>query len=236
VPRSAFPRRGPGEPVPTVGLVSIGQSPRDDVRPEMAGLLPAGTQIIERGALDDITPRELGLMAPAAGDTVLVTRLKSGAEVRLAEADLGPFLLRAADGLREKGADLVAVLCTGALDGIGWPGPVLLPGPIVRGLAAAMTTSGSRLAVVVPAADQREDARAEWASLTGCVRVLAASPYRGPEEIAAAAEVLADWSPDLTVLDCLGFDRSAQRLVRDAVHAPVLLPRMVLAGAIAALL
>ena len=26
--------------VPTVGLVSIGQSPRDDVRPEMAGLLP----------------------------------------------------------------------------------------------------------------------------------------------------------------------------------------------------
>jgi protein AroM len=91
--------------VPTVGLVGIGQSPRDDVRPEMAGLLPAGTQIIERGALDDITLRELSLMAPAAGDTVLVTRLRSGAEVRLAELGLRPFLLRAAGKLREQGAD-----------------------------------------------------------------------------------------------------------------------------------
>ena len=65
---------------------------------------------------------------------------------------------------------------------------------------------------------------------------LAASPYRGPDEIAAAVEVLADWDPDLVVLDCLGFDRSAQRLVRDSVRAPVILPRMALAGAIAALL
>jgi protein AroM len=222
--------------VPTVGLVSIGQSPRDDVRPEIAGLLPAGTQIIECGALDDITPRELSLMAPAAGDTVLVTRLRSGTEVRLAEASLGSLLHRAAGELREQGADLVAVLCTGALPGAGWPGPVLLPGPIVRGLAAAMTANGSKLAVVVPAADQRDDARAEWASLAGCLRVLAASPYRGPDEIAAAAEVLAEWGPDLVVLDCMGFDRSAQRLVRDSVRAPVLLPRMVLAGAITALL
>jgi hypothetical protein len=38
------------------------------------------------------------------------------------------------------------------------------------------------------------------------------------------------------VLDCLGFDRSAQCLVRDSVRVPVLLPRTVLAGAIAALL
>jgi hypothetical protein len=132
----------------------------------MAGLLPPGTQIIERGALDDVTPGDLGRMTPAAGDTVLVTRLRSGAEVRLAEARLGPFLRRAAAELRGQGADLVAVLCTGTLAGTGWPGPVLLPGPIVRGLATAMTTRGSRLAVLVPAADQQEDARAEWASLT----------------------------------------------------------------------
>jgi protein AroM len=222
--------------MPTVGLVCIGQAPRDDVRPEMAGLLPPGTQIIERGALDDLTPRELSLMAPAAGDIVLVTRLKSGAEVRLAEASLGPFLRRAVDELRGQGTDLVAVLCTGTLPGAGWPGRVLLPGPILRGLTAAMTTGGSRLAVVVPAADQREDARAEWAPLTGCLRIMAASPYRGPDEITAAAEVLSSWRPDLVVLDCLGFDRTAQRLVRDSVRAPVLLPRAVLAGAIAALL
>jgi protein AroM len=222
--------------MPTVGLVTIGQSPRDDVVPEMAGLLPRDTQIVERGALDGLAPAELRLLAPAAGDTALVTQLRSGEEVRLSGARVGPFLHRAVDEIRGRGADLVAVLCTGELPGAGWPARVLRPGPIVRGLGAAMATGGGRLAVVVPAADQREDARAEWAPLAGCLQVLAASPYRGPDEIAAAAEVLAGWRPDLVVLDCLGFDRSAQHLVRDSVHAPVLLPRTALAGAITALL
>jgi protein AroM len=222
--------------MPAIGLVTIGQSPRDDVVPEMARLLPRDTQIIERGALDSLAPRDLSMLAPAVGDTALVTRLRTGQEVRVAEARLGPLVHNAVDEVRGRGADLVAILCTGTLPGVRWPVRVLLPGPLMHGLAAAMTAGVARLAVIVPASEQLEAARAEWAPVTDRLRVLAASPYRAPDDIGLAAETLAGWRPDLVVLDCLGFGRAAQRLVRDSVRAPVLLPRTALASAIATLL
>jgi hypothetical protein len=48
--------------------------------------------------------------------------------------------------------------------------------------------------------------------------------------------VLARSQPGLVVLDCLGFDRPMQRRVRSIVGVPVVLPRIALAGAAAALL
>jgi hypothetical protein len=48
--------------------------------------------------------------------------------------------------------------------------------------------------------------------------------------------VLAAWRPDLVVLDCLGFDGAMKQAVARAVGVPVVLPRTVLAGALAALL
>jgi protein AroM len=222
--------------VPTVGAVTIGQSPRDDLLPEIAELLPPGTRVIERGALDTVAFAELGRLAPAPGEDVLVTRLRNEREVRVAEARLRPLLRSAVSDVFARGADLVAVLCTGTMPGLRWPPRVLLPGPIVRSLVTAVTGGNSRLAVVVPASDQEEAARVEWGQITGCLQVVAASPYRGLDEIKAAARAIAGWHPDLVVLDCLGFDRSMQRMVRDTAGTPVLLPRTALAGAIAALL
>ena len=222
--------------MPTIGAVTIGQSPRDDILPEIVELLPYGTQIIEQGALDTIAPGDLSLLAPAEDDDALVTRLRNGEEVRVAEARLRPLLQGAVDDVCERGADLVAILCTGVIPGVRCPARVLLAGPIVRSLASAMTGTTARLAVIVPACDQLEAAREEWGSVASRPQVMAASPYGAPDEIVAAARTLAGWHPDLVVLDCLGFDRAAQRLVRDSVRAPVLLPRIALAGTIAALL
>jgi protein AroM len=104
-----------------------------------------------------------------------------------------------------------------------------------RNLVAA-ATSGARLGVVVPAAGQAEPVRADWEPVAGPVLVLAASPYGSPAELARAAEALAAFGPDLVVLDCLGFNGPMKRMVARAVGVPVILPRTVLAGAIAALL
>src|ERR1700727_2660357 len=119
---------------PVVGVVTIGQSPRTDVMPDIAGRLPPGTRVIERGALDHIGPAELASLAPACGEDLLVTRLRDGTEVTLAEARLTP--------------------------------PLLMPGPLVRNLAAAAAPGGriARLGVVVPASDQIEPVRADWSA------------------------------------------------------------------------
>jgi len=221
-----------------VGVVTIGQSPRTDVTPDIAASLPPGTRVIERGALDHAGPAELASLAPACAEDLLVTRLRDGTEVTLAESKLMPLLQEAVDDVTARGAALVAALCTGTLAGIRCQRPLLMPGPLVRNLVAAAAPGGRipRLGVVVPAPDQIEPVRADWSAAAGEVLVLAASPYGSLTGLAQAAETLAAWRPDLVVLDCLGFDGPMKQLVAWAVGVPVVLPRTVLAGAFAALL
>jgi protein AroM len=221
-----------------VGVVTIGQSPRTDVVPDIAAALPAGTRVIERGALDHAGPAELARLAPARGEDLLVSRLRDGTEVTLAEARLIPLLQDAVDDVTGRGAVVVAALCTGTLAGIRCSRPLLMPGPLVRSVVAAAAPEGriARLGVVVPASDQVEPVRADWSAAASDVLVLAASPYGPLAGLAQAADALAAWDPDLVVLDCLGFDGPMKRLVACAVGVPVVLPRTVLAGALAALL
>jgi protein AroM len=40
--------------MPSLGVVTIGQSPRADLTGELAAYLPAGTSLLERGALDGL--------------------------------------------------------------------------------------------------------------------------------------------------------------------------------------
>ncbi len=220
---------------PVVGVVTIGQSPRTDVMPDIVKLLPPGTRVIERGALDRSGPAELVGLAPACGENLLVTRLRDGTEVALAEARLMPLLQDAVDDVTDRGAVVVAALCTGSLAGIRCPRPLLMPGPLVRNLAAAVAP-GARLGVVVPAHDQIEPVSADWSAAAGEVLVLAASPYGPAAALARAADTLAAWRPDLVVLDCLGFDGPMKQMVARAVGVPVVLPRTVLAGALAVML
>src|SRR5206468_8993760 len=63
---------------PIVGLVTIGQSPRVDVVPDMAAILGSGVTVRERGALDGLGRAEIAALAPRHGDDILVTGLADG--------------------------------------------------------------------------------------------------------------------------------------------------------------
>lgn len=218
-----------------VGAVTIGQSPRVDALPEILELLPGGTPVVERGALDDMDSAEIARLGPAAGEGLLVTRLRDGTEVALAEARLLPLVQDAVDHVVDHGAAVVAVLCTGALPGICCARPLLMPGVIVRNLVAAVARD-ARLGVVVPDPEQVKAADASWSEVSAVTMTLAASPYGPPDAVARAAVALAQWHPDIVVLDCLGFGRQMKQMVAESVRVPVILPRTALAGAIAAVL
>jgi protein AroM len=226
--------------VRTVGAVTVGQSPRDDVLPDILELLPRGVQIIERGALDGVDRDALPLLAPAPGETTLITRLRDGEEVAVAESQVLPLLHRAVQGVQAQGAGVVAMLCTGSFPGLHPAGPSLFPGQVVRQLVS-QAGPGIRLGIVVPAHGQADAARADWSAVAGELLVLAASPYcapvglsEAPEALLRAAQTLAGWQPDLVVLDCLGYTRRMQRLVQEMSGVPVVLPRVALASALAA--
>ena len=213
------------KPARTVGLVTIGQAPRPDLMEEYERAL-ADVRFLQVGALDDLNDAEVLDLAPEAADDVLVSRLRSGAQVRLARRHLEPRLQRCLDRLAPE-ADLTILLCTGEFPALQSRGPMLVPRRALYHVVAAVVdglrpSGGRQLTVLIPDAAQGPTAHARWAGL-GRTMTVTASPYRWREEIETVGAALAQTRPDVVVMDCIGYTRAMRRLIARLTNAPVIL-------------
>ena len=210
-----------------IGLVTIGQSPRADLAEEYEQALP-GVRIVQAGALDDLNEEQVLGLRPEAGDEVLVSRLRTGREVRLARRHLEPRLQVCLDRLVRE-VDLTVLLCTGSFPAVRPRGLTLVPHEVLRHVVGAVVDGlrGSpvgavRLGVLIPDEAQQVSAEARWGSL-GHVTAVAASPYRGVEGLEEAGRALLDAAASLVVMDCIGYTRPMRRIVARITEVPAIL-------------
>ena len=183
-----------------VGTITIGQSPRVDVVPEMQAILGPDVEIVEGGALDTLTCEQIAAIAPRGGDDVLVTRLRDGSSVQIAEHHILPLMQAEVTRLEGLGVDVVALLCTGQFPPFTSAGLVLEPERLLGHFVAGVA-HGRRLGVIVPVPEQVAGWDQRWRPLVGEVRVEAGSPYADIAELERAATALREWRADLVVLD-----------------------------------
>jgi protein AroM len=220
--------------VKTVGAITIGQTPRDEIVGEMEKVLGAGVRIVQAGALDGLARGEIDALAPAPGDDdALITHLRDGATVLVAKRRIVPRLQACLDRLAGD-ADAFAILCAGAFPPFTSARPVLLP---ERCLAAVVDAvfDGGRLGVLVPIPHQLESSTGRWSRVDPRVLVTVASPYDDPARLIAASEELRRGGVSLVVMECQGFTGAMKSVVRDITGAPALLPASVLARFLAEL-
>ncbi len=224
---------------PCIAVVTIGQAPRSDITPEFRGALGEGVDLVEAGALDHLSPSEIAALAPQEGDDLLVSRLRDGAEVQLAEHHVIDLVQRRVTEItqrhdaQDQSLDLVVLLCTGSFPKLRSSVPLIFPDRLLCNVAQAVAPGG-RIACIAPSPDQRGLTERKWADVAGELIFAAVSPYSaGHDECVAVARDVAAAEPDLIVLDCLGFGMAMKQLIRSVTRAPVLLPRT-LAARIAA--
>lgn len=220
-----------------LGAVTIGQSPRVDIIPELAALLPGAT-FREAGALDDETQVSLDRLAARPAGPILVTRLRDGREIRVGEEDILPLVQRAVDRL-QGAADAILLLCTGAFPPLRSAAPLLYPERVLTHFVLGVHDTGP-VAVLTPAEAQVSWQAARWRALLPDTEVTVdpASPYGRDwrSGLEAALGRVAARKPGLVVLDCLGYDLAMAALARARTGRPVALARSVLARAAAELL
>ena len=218
-----------------IGAITIGQSPRVDVVPEMLEVLGPSVELVEGGALDGLSASQVSEIAPRDGDYVLVTRLRDGTSVHVAEHQILPRMQEQVDRLVADGAEAVALLCTGEFPAFRSSRLVVEPQVVLHHFVAAIAR-GRRLGVVVPAPEQVEQGTRRWQGVAGEVCVAAGSPYAEIAELERAAKTLKGWGAELIVLDCIGFTGAMKARAAAIAGAPVVLPRTVLARTLAELL
>lgn len=214
-----------------VGMVTIGQSPRRDVVPEMEAILGPGIQVVEAGALDGLSLREVQEMAPEHGDYILVTVMRDGTPVKVGKKAILPRVQKCIDELIEDGAELIALLCTGEFPKFESDRLILKPDILLNRVVQGILPEGT-LGVLVPSPDQIQQMKRKWEELGLKVIAESAMPYGGSDEVARAARKLAAEPVDLIVLDCIGYTVAMKEAVRRITGKPTILPRSVLARVI----
>ena len=203
-----------------IGLITIGQSPRSDILPEMTRILGGGYEMVEAGALDGHTLEEIERREIGPDDTLLVSRMRDGTEVRFTEKFVVPLIQRRIAELEED-VDIILLLCSGRFPEFESEVLVVTPSEIVRGAVDAALRRG-RLGVVYPAREQIADAAREWGREGMEVYLDAASPYGSEEELVGLAGRLAERDLDLILLNCMGFTHGMKQLVRKRTGKPVI--------------
>jgi protein AroM len=213
--------------VKSVGAVTIGQTPRDDVVGEIEKILGPDVRVRQAGALDGLARTEIDALAPASDADALVTRLRDGAEVIIGKSRIVPRLQACLDDLA-RDVDASVVLCVGVFPPFRARRPVVLPD---RCMAAAVDAlfDGRRLGVIVPITEQRASYTARWSRVDPNVVVVVASPYEDSARLVGAAETLRQAGVSLVALECMGFTAAMKQVVRDVSGAPAVLPASIVA-------
>lgn len=214
-----------------LGLVTIGQAPRSDLIPDVRPLL-ARVEWVEHGALDLIEHEEIAALVPRPGETELVSRLRDGTGVRLAEERLRPHVSAALQRCVEDGCSAVLVLCTGRLGHASVGIPVLHSEELAHEAVAELVGDGS-LAVVCPTADQVNDVRSRWTERLGRpVLVEPWDPYQAGSRdgLVEMAGHLVAAGADRLYLDCMGYTL-ADGVLAETAGRPVSVARAVAVSA-----
>jgi len=206
----------------TLGVVTIGQGPREDIRGLFAAEAPRGTRVILRGCLDGLSEAELAACTPVDDDDTLYTRLKGQRDTKISKQAVVARASATLAALRCDGAAVIVFSCTGEFPRFAGDGGVIFPSRVLNALAAAVLPVG-RLGLLIPLPEQTSKLTAKWARPGLEVASEPLLPSAPKHEIAAAAERLAARQPDIVAMDCMGYGRSAKTIVKEVCRVPTLL-------------
>ena len=221
---------------PTIGMITVGQSPRDDIAPAMSRILGPGIDIIQKGALDGLSDTEIKDLAPRSADDRLCTRLTDGRQVVVVKEKILSLVQARIDELNQASVDLIVLLCTGHFPRFESRCLIVEAQKIVDKSLEALVDSRYTLGIVVPLAEQVDQARQSLSHLTPKIHVAVASPYGPLEAVEKAAAILYQNQVDIVALHCMGFSSDHRQVMCKITQKPVLVANSIVARTLAELL
>ncbi|GMV47998.1 MAG: hypothetical protein AMXMBFR66_33960 [Pseudomonadota bacterium] len=215
-----------------VASVTVGQTPRSDVVPDILAQLPMALEVQEFGALDGLSEREIAALAPRAGETSLVTRLRSGADVVVSRQRVARRMEEICRGIDPARFDLLIVLTTGLFREFESDCPTVNAQRAIDATIAALAAAGQTVGVIYPLRRQVDENAAY--SVPGCALRLTHAAGGDAAALLRAADDLRGC--DLVVLNSVAYVETDRLAVATRMGRPVILARRVVAGAIRLLL
>jgi protein AroM len=213
--------------MPSLGVITIGQSPRRDMVPDLERHWP-GVTVVEAGALDHLTEDEAEQLTPTPGEEVLTSLLRNGRSAVFSLDIVLPLLQQRIAGLEDRGVDANLVVCTGTFPPLSHRRPLLMAESLI--VSGVTALSSGTVGVICPLPAQVADSERKFKPLGHDVVATDVDPYSATQSAyAAAARKFAEAGADVVVLDCMGYTEESRRWSRAGTDLPVLLARSLVA-------
>ena len=203
-----------------IGMLTIGQSPRNDLIPGLIEILGEDFQIVEAGALDDLTYDDIMKIELNPEDYILVSRMRDGSEIKITKKYVVPRMQKQLDKIEDQGVRLTVVMCTGKFPHFKSKGVVVTPSEILKGVIQGSLKAG-KLAVVYPTAEQLPYAKRDFGRENIQLYADTVSPYE-PKDIEGLLNRLKAENPDLIFLNCFGFPTELKHKIIEATGKPTI--------------
>lgn len=212
-----------------IAAITIGQSPRDDIIPDLKKLIEIDISIEVRGILDNLDMEGIKMLAPTKKEAVLKSRLRNGNTVSLGYNSVVKGIRKSLSKLRSEGFEIIALLCTCHFSELENEKALIHTACLLEEKVEEMVKKGS-LGVLIPSPEQISQTKKKWERPGVKVKIASASPYMESEEILSASADLDRHGVDLIVLDCIGYNLSIFKKLKEISSTPMLLPLEILAS------
>ena len=223
----------------SVGLITIGQSPRLDLSSPLRNMRP-DLDFLEMGALDNLALDEVAALP--GGNYPLNTRMRDGSLVAVDRAVLEPLLQQALGSLEANGVMATLLMCAGTFPDLGGRRPLFNPFLLARETLRA--TGLNRIGIICPYAEQEQAIGQRWrnAGFDIVIETLALSDFGRVDSLLAAWTespfTVAERPVEAIVLDYVGHDPVQVMRLQENCTRPVIdlgyLSMRVLAGSLPA--
>ena len=189
--------------------------------------VPEEMEIIEQGALDELSPAEIMELEPHPDEAGIATTLKDGSIVAISESWLRQKILEMCEGRGKTIADLTVIASTGVFD-LGTTNPYVVHAQnALDKFTESILIAGQKVGQIRPLKGQLTRGKEIRDSRVKSVY----APAYNRDALLHAAKELKD--QDLIVLNSMGYDQQVLDLVREASGRPVVQMRRIIAGTVA---
>jgi DNA-binding NarL/FixJ family response regulator len=214
---------------PRLAFVSIGQSPREDMVPEvlaLAGAAPGEVELQEFGALDGLDAAGIAAGAPREREPVLFTRLGGGQRVRLGAGFLARRLAPLLHRLDGEGHDLIVLASTSLFQPYRLHTPFVHAQQVVDAWIGALVMGEARIGVMHSLEEQHRGS-AHGALIQSARAVAREDDIADFNEAAQRLE-----AANLILMHSVGYTEAMAEQLAARTGKPVVTARRILAGAI----
>lgn len=189
-----------------LGVVTIGQAPRDDLIEDFLRNLPTNVEVIQVGALDDLNLEMItSQLSPEVGEILYITRLRNGSEVRVSKNKLLPLMQSKISYLDSIGVDIITILCSGEFPQFDAKTPIIYPDKVLKGIASSISYDG-KVAVLIPGREQVNYAYDKWSEYFRELEVIPISPYSSRmQDFIDVAKFINENKIGFVIMDCMGY-------------------------------